>query len=70
MSTVVLYCWCHSDSASVLLYFASVLMFRPISPEPVLFLDFMVSNIPWYFCVCMEYMDIDDTKYEISDYCH
>ena len=21
MSTVVLYCWCHSDSASVLLYF-------------------------------------------------
>ena len=22
MSTVVLYCWCHSDSASVLLYFA------------------------------------------------
>ena len=24
MSTVVLYCWCHSDSASVLLYFALV----------------------------------------------
>ena len=24
MSTVVLYCWCHSDSASVLLYFTSV----------------------------------------------
>ena len=23
MSTVVLYCWCHSDSASVLLYFTS-----------------------------------------------
>ena len=22
MSTVVLYCWCHSDSASVLLYFS------------------------------------------------
>ena len=24
MSTVVLYCWCHSDSASVLLYFTSL----------------------------------------------
>ena len=24
MSTVVLYCWCHSDSASVLLYFTIV----------------------------------------------
>ena len=24
MSTVVLYCWCHSDSASVLLYFTQI----------------------------------------------
>ena len=52
MSTVMLYCWCHSDSASVLfcssyvaryrmiclvlLYFACLLMLRPISPELVL----------------------------------
>ena len=27
MSTVVLYCWCHSDSASVLLYFTFVITF-------------------------------------------
>ena len=26
MSTVVLYCWCHSDSASVLLYFTLVIL--------------------------------------------
>ena len=29
---------------------ASVLMLRLISPELVLFPDFWVSNIPWYFC--------------------
>ena len=28
---------------------ACVLMSRPISPGLVLFLDFLVSNIPWYF---------------------
>ena len=28
---------------------ACVLMSRPISPELVLFTDFWVSNIPWYF---------------------
>ena len=27
MSTVVLYCWCHSDSASVLLYFTLMCTF-------------------------------------------
>ena len=27
-----------------------VLMSKPISPELVLFPDFWVSNIPWYFC--------------------
>ena len=32
---------------------ASVLMFRPTSPELVLFLDFWVSNIPRYFCFCV-----------------
>ena len=29
---------------------ASVLMLRPVSPELVVFPDFWVSNIPWYFC--------------------
>ena len=33
---------------------ASVLMLRPISPELVLFLDFWVSNIPRYFCFCLQ----------------
>ena len=32
---------------------ASVLMLRPISPELVLFPDFWVSNIPRYFCFCL-----------------
>ena len=31
MSTVVLYCWCHSDSASVLLYFILYVTFLKIS---------------------------------------
>ena len=30
----------------------SVLMLRPISPDLVLFLDFWVSNIPRYICLC------------------
>ena len=30
MSTVVLYCWCHSDSASVLLYFTFLLHLFPL----------------------------------------
>ena len=29
-------------------------MLRPISPELVLFLDFWVSNIPRYFCFCLD----------------
>ena len=29
-------------------------MYRPISPELVLFLDFWDSNIPWYFCFALE----------------
>ena len=33
--------------------FASVLMLIPISPELVLFPDFRVSNIPWYFCILL-----------------
>ena len=33
---------------------ASVLMLRPISPELVLLSDFWVSNIPRYFCFCIE----------------
>ena len=33
MSTVVLYCWCHSDSASVLLYFTLVLLARAYAME-------------------------------------
>ena len=38
MSTVVLNCWCHSDNASVLLYFAYVLLVETnIFPEPVVF---------------------------------
>ena len=31
MSTVVLFCWCHSDSASVLLYFTFLSHFFPLS---------------------------------------
>ena len=30
MSIVVLYCWCHSDSASVLLYFTYLLHLFPL----------------------------------------
>ena len=30
MSTVVLYCWCHSDSASVLLYFTFLSQLFPL----------------------------------------
>ena len=36
----------------------SVLMFRPISPELVLFLDFWVSNIPRYFCFRFHFLSI------------
>ena len=32
---------------------AFVLMSRQISPELVLFPDFWVSNIPWYFCFAL-----------------
>ena len=39
MSTVVLYCWCHSDSASVLLYFT---LFPPETKEMYLY------YIAWY----------------------
>ena len=40
----------HSDTWSCpCLGHACVLMSRPISPEIVLFPDFWVSNIPWYF---------------------
>ena len=35
MSTVVLYCWCHSDSASVILYFTLVKRLRRRQYDPV-----------------------------------
>ena len=46
MSTVVFYCWCHSDSASVLLYFT----LKPIlCPNFSLFSRLCSSNILQYF---------------------
>ena len=33
---------------------ASVIMLRPMSPELVLFPDFWVTNIPRYFCFCLQ----------------
>ena len=35
---------------------ACVLMSRPTSPELVLFPDFWVSNIPWYFCFALKFI--------------
>ena len=51
MSTVVLYCWCHSDSASVLLYFT----FHVI--EYGVFLLIMTHSTFWEFYV-INYMCI------------
>ena len=44
-SGVVIWSW-----SCPILGLACVLILRPISPELVLFLDFWVSNILWYFC--------------------
>ena len=46
MSTVVLYCWCHSDGASVLLYFTVV-----YSILPHIFYIFQIINICWYMYI-------------------
>ena len=45
MSTVVLYCWCHSDSASVLLYFTS--KFYPKPTCSVVVENNMIHDV-WY----------------------
>ena len=47
MSTVVLYCWCHSDSASVLLYFTLKWQYGYIKITAVFFLkiDFIFNKI-------------------------
>ena len=46
MSTVVLYCWCHSDSASVLLYFT-----YNISYLCCLCIDF--KTLVWLLVCCL-----------------
>ena len=43
MSIVVLYCWCHSDSASVLLYFT----FENIDAWLIMFLNGIECSVDW-----------------------
>ena len=57
MSTVVLYCWCHSDSASVLLYFTFVFVGIGIATIVVDFLmnSYYIIILAWsafYFVQC------------------
>ena len=47
MSTVVLYCWCHSDSASVLLYFT----FKAEGSDPPPFFSWKNVLDPRLWCV-------------------
>ena len=44
MSTVVLYCWCRSDSASVLLYF-TLKASLTACPDPIVSVDVLCQNI-------------------------
>ena len=55
MSTVVLFCWCHSDSASVLLYFTllQIIHFQPILQELCLMTLFSLSS-QLLLCCCMD----------------
>ena len=48
VSVHILYCWCHSDSASVLLYF-TFLFSPPLSTERIIFIN--SSSI--YMCYCV-----------------
>ena len=63
ISTVVLYCWCHSDSASVLLYFVFVLMLWQFSSEFVLFPD-RISNTLRYFYFASERLFVTNQKWD------
>ena len=49
MSTVVLYCWCHSDDASVLLYFTLVLSRVPLNIGSAM--NFHSTRYLWNECV-------------------
>ena len=54
MSTVVLYCWCHSDRASVLLYFTFLSHLFPLScgaGSTVPHEGFDSSVMPFTWCV-------------------
>ena len=55
MSTVVLYCWCHSDRASVLLYFTflSHLFPFPFEAGSTVPLEEFDSSVimPFFWCV-------------------
>ena len=56
MSTVVLYCWCHRDSASVLLYFIFLPHLFPLpcgagSTVPREGFDSSVIIMPFSWCV-------------------
>ena len=55
MTTVVLYCWCHRDSASVLLYFTFLSQMFPLtcgagSTDPREWFDSSVI-MPFSWCV-------------------
>ena len=42
--TVVPYCWCHSDSASILLYFTLMMILKPVYEYNVYFLFVIVPE--------------------------
>ena len=44
ISIVVLYCWCHSNSASVLLYFTLILIYKPIIYKTKLLTDLKIFS--------------------------
>ena len=53
MSNVVLYCWCHSDSASVLLYFTFTLFFA--IPSKILVVYRISKLRKKYLCSCVRF---------------
>ena len=47
MSTVVLYCWCHSDGTSVLLYFYIMILIIMFDSKVFVFEDLLTLDFFW-----------------------